>query len=124
MRLRTALAAPLTLALLAAPTAGAAGSPDLVISQVYGGGGNSGATFANDYVELFNRDATARSVEGFSIQYASASGTGLFSQNGVTPLTGTVPAGGRLLVRLAGGSTGSALPAADASGTANLAAAS
>ena len=43
---------------LARPSA-AAGSPDLVISQVYGGGGNSGATFKNDFIELFNRgDAT------------------------------------------------------------------
>ena len=30
-------------------------SPDIVISQVYGGGGNSGATLTNDFIELFNR---------------------------------------------------------------------
>ena len=30
---------------------------DIVISQIYGGGGNSGATYHNDYVELFNRGA-------------------------------------------------------------------
>ncbi|MCB9105561.1 MAG: hypothetical protein H6633_15180 [Anaerolineales bacterium] len=33
-------------------------SPDLVISQVYGGGGNSGATYTNDFIELFNRGAS------------------------------------------------------------------
>src|SRR5215213_2411048 len=30
-------------------------STSIVISQVYGGGGNSGATYQNDFVELFNR---------------------------------------------------------------------
>jgi uncharacterized protein len=33
----------------------AAASPDIVISQVYGGGGNSGAQYTHDFVELFNR---------------------------------------------------------------------
>ncbi|MBK9050751.1 MAG: hypothetical protein IPL78_07495 [Chloroflexi bacterium] len=30
-------------------------SPNIVISQVYGGGGNSGATYTHDFIELFNR---------------------------------------------------------------------
>ncbi len=33
---------------------------DVVISQLYGGGGNSGATFTHDFIELFNRGATRR----------------------------------------------------------------
>ncbi len=48
---------PLALAVLAAlnfvPVAHAV-STDVVISQVYGGGGNSGATYKNDFIELFN----------------------------------------------------------------------
>lgn len=28
-------------------------SSDIVISQVYGGGGNSGATLTHDFIELF-----------------------------------------------------------------------
>ena len=32
---------------------------DVVISQVYGGGGNSGAPLKNDYIELFNRGTSA-----------------------------------------------------------------
>ena len=28
--------------------------PSLIISQIYGGGGNSGATFTNDFIEIFN----------------------------------------------------------------------
>jgi hypothetical protein len=29
-------------------------SPNIVISQIYCGGGNSGATYTNDFIELFN----------------------------------------------------------------------
>ena len=47
----------------------------VVISQIYGGGGNSGATWRNDFVELFNRGAAPVSVDGWSVQYASATGT-------------------------------------------------
>lgn len=43
-------------------------SPDLVISQVYGGGGNSGAPLTHDYVELFNRGTKAVSLKGKSLQ--------------------------------------------------------
>ena len=48
---------------------------DVVISQVYGGGGNSGATLKNDYIELFNRGSVAVSLNGWSVQYASSAGT-------------------------------------------------
>jgi predicted extracellular nuclease len=54
------------------------GSSQVVISQVYGGGGNSGATLRNDFIELFNRGATPVSLAGWSLQYASATGTGNF----------------------------------------------
>jgi hypothetical protein len=90
-----------------------------VISQIYGAGGNSGATYQNDYVELFNLSGAPVSVSGWSVQYASATGTGNFS---AAALSGTIPAGGYYLVKLAGGTTGAALPAADATGTINMAA--
>src|SRR5512145_1002446 len=51
-------------------------SPELVISQVYGGGGNTGATYTHDFVELFNLGTTPVSLAGWSIQYASATGGG------------------------------------------------
>lgn len=54
--------------------AGAA-SPNVVISQVYCGGGSSGATFTNDLVELFNPTAVPLDLTGWALQYASASGT-------------------------------------------------
>lgn len=59
----------------------ATASPDVVISEVYGGGGNSGAPYRNDFVELFNRGSSSVSLAGLSIQYASATGTGAFASN-------------------------------------------
>src|SRR5438270_10861853 len=44
-------------------------STTIVISQVYGGGGNSGATYKNDFIEIFNRGAAPVSVTGWSVQY-------------------------------------------------------
>jgi hypothetical protein len=63
------------------PGAARAASPNVVISQVFGGGGNSGAPFSNDYIELFNRGGAAASVTGWSLQYTSATGTGNFGAN-------------------------------------------
>jgi hypothetical protein len=86
---------------------GALGSTDLVISQVYGGGGNSGATFKNDFIEIFNRTSSAISVSGWSVQYASASG----SSWQVTALSGTIQPGHYYLVQEAAGSGGTHQPA-------------
>lgn len=97
----------------------------VVISQVYGAGGNSGATLANDYVELFNRSSSSVSLADMSIQYASATGTGNFGANSgqLVALSGSIAAGQYYLVKLAsGGANGSALPTEDASGTINMAA--
>jgi hypothetical protein len=116
---RRALVGVLGLALgLAGPAA--AVSPDVVISQVYGAGGNSGAPFSNDFVELFNRGPAPVSLAGRSIQYASATGTGNFGANPVVALTGSLAPGQRFLVQLAGGATGVPLPAPDVTGTINM----
>jgi uncharacterized protein (TIGR03437 family) len=87
----------------------------VVISKVYGGGGNSGAPYKNDFIELFNRGDTAVNLAGWSVQYASATGTGNFSSN-VTALLGLIAPGGYYLVQEAGGAAGSALPAPDVTG--------
>jgi hypothetical protein len=112
--LLSALALP-----LAAASARGSGSGSLVVGEVYAAGGNSGAAYSNDYVELFNRGASSVAVDGWTLQYASASSTSWST----TALSGTIPAGGRYLVQLAsGGANGAALPTADAIGTSNLAA--
>jgi Lamin Tail Domain len=111
----------LALALLLASLAGAAraGSTGLVVSQVYGGGGNSGATYQNDYVEVLNTGTSAVDLSGWTLQYATAAGA---SWQPVA-LAGTVPARRYYLVQLAsGGTAGAALPAPDATGSVNLAA--
>jgi predicted extracellular nuclease len=87
----------------------------VVISQVYGGGGNSGAPLANDFIELHNQSTAALPLDGWSVQYASATG----NSYQVTRLSGTLPAGGYYLVQEAVGANTSALPlpTPDASGT-------
>src|SRR5690348_6311606 len=47
-------------------------SNGLVISQVFGGGGNSGAPYTHDFIEIFNRGTVAISLGGKSLQYASS----------------------------------------------------
>ncbi len=89
-------------------------SPDIVISQVYGGGGNSGATYTNDFIELFNRGTSAVDITGWSVQYASSTG----STWQTTALSGTVQPGQYYLVQEAAGSGGTtSLPTPDASGS-------
>ena len=75
-----ALASAVLLAAGVVALAGApatAASPDVAISQVYGGGGNAGATFTNDFIELRNTSGSAVDVTGWSVQYASAAGAHL-----------------------------------------------
>ena len=112
LRLRLAVSVTALVALAGAGNAFAAGG--VVISQVYGGGGNSGATLRNDYVELFNRSAAPVSISGWSIQYASSAG----STWQVTNVTGTLAPGQYYLVQEAAGAGGTTnLPTPDATGS-------
>ena len=113
LRLRLGLTVGLLLTLVGAGNAFAAGN--IVVSQVYGGGGNTGAPFTHDYVELFNRSASPVSLSGWSIQYASATGTGNFGANTgqLTELTGTLAPGQYMLVQEASSTAGVALPTPD-----------
>ena len=90
---------------------------NVVISQVYGAGSNANATYQNDFVELFNRGATAVNLSGWTVQYSSATGTGNFSGNGIAALSGTLQPGQYYLVKLAAGNPLNGVPlpvAADA----------
>src|SRR5207253_2123617 len=60
----------------------------MVISQVYGGGGNTGATYRNDFIEIFNRSIVTVDLTGWSVQYSSATGTSNWS---MTQLCATGP---------------------------------
>jgi len=93
-----------------------AASSSIVISQVYGGGGNAGAPYTNDYVELFNLGSTAVDLSTWSVQYAAATGVTWTPTN----LTGSIAPGQYYLVQLAGGANGAALPTPDATGTINM----
>ena len=57
---------------LAPPASGNPAGTGLVISEVYGGGGNSGATYTHDFVELHNPTDAAIGLGGLSVQYRSA----------------------------------------------------
>lgn len=87
----------------------------VVISQVYGGGGNTGATYKNDFIELFNAGASSVNLNGWSVQYASASGAS-WASTAIGNVT--LQPGQYLLIQEAPGANGTtALPTADATGT-------
>src|SRR5690349_7738829 len=96
------------------PMAAGGSGASLIISQVYGGGGNSGATFRNDFIELHNAGADTVRMTNWSVQYASSAGTTWQ----VTPISGVVPPGGFFLIQESQGSGGTvSLPTPDGSGT-------
>ncbi len=92
-------------------------SSDLVISQVYGAGGNSGATYKADFVEIFNRGSVSVQLSGYSLQYTSSTGTFSNSSNLFDLPSFSLQPGQYYLVQLASGSNGAALPTPDASTT-------
>ncbi|MGA2854817.1 MAG: lamin tail domain-containing protein, partial [Verrucomicrobiota bacterium] len=89
---------------------GASATGNVVISQVYGGGGGSGY-YKYDYVELFNRSGAAVALTGWSLQYASAAGnfTG-GNQLYAIPSGTSIPPGGYLLVQCGSPGSGSGFP--------------
>ncbi|HEX5282487.1 MAG TPA: choice-of-anchor D domain-containing protein [Bryocella sp.] len=94
----------------------------LVISQVYGGGGNTGAPYSNDFIELYNPTSSPISLNGLSVQYGSATTTSTWSGVTVLPASATVAPGHYFLIQEAEGTTvtNKPLPAADATGSVNL----
>src|SRR5438128_3579467 len=109
-----ALLCALLLAMIVFPAPARMVSSTLVISQVYGGGGNSGATLRNDFIELYNRGNTTVALTGWSVQYSSAAG-GSWQ---VTALNGSLDPGQYYLIQEAQGAGGTTnLPAPNATGT-------
>jgi predicted extracellular nuclease len=92
---------------------------NVVISQVYGGGGNAGAALKNDFIEIHNRSPLSLNLAGWSVQYASVNG----STWQKTDLLGVLLPGQYLLVKEAQGPGGTIdLPTADVPGTINMSA--
>ena len=87
----------------------------VIISQIYGGGGNSGGLYRHDFIELRNTGSQAVGLAGRSVQYASSSGSSWQRTN----LVGSIPAGGYYLVQQAIGNDANqtALPTPDAVGS-------
>lgn len=52
-----------------------AAAGDIVISQIYAGGGNTGSTYQNNYLELFNRTNANIDFRGWRIYLASGNGS-------------------------------------------------
>ena len=109
------------LALLAMPASAITGpcQANLMISQVYGAGGNVGAVYTYDFVELHNPGINAVSLAGYAIQYTTASGTSWQ----VNPLPGvSIAAGGYFLIQAGSdGNMAQPLPTPDAFAMSNLA---
>ncbi len=101
-----------------APTARAA-STSVVVSEAYGGGGNSGATLRNDYIELFNTSSEPVDLTGWSVAYWSKSRPEGSEPTGTTPLSGSIAAGTHYLVQEDAGANADAeaLPTPDATGS-------
>lgn len=99
-------------ALGAAPASADVSGTGVVINEAYLSGGSAGAAFKNKFVELYNPTQEPITLDGKSLQYRSATGTGNF--NGVAALSGVVPAGGYFLVQgNSNGTNGEELPAPD-----------
>src|SRR5262249_48057977 len=94
----------------------------IVISQLYGGGGNSGAQLKNDYIEIFNRGTTTVDLNGWSVQEVSDVGAGTWAVTALCPAGPCLLAPGKyFLVQEAAGAGGTlSLPAPDVIGTFNL----
>jgi hypothetical protein len=86
----------------------------IVISQVYGAGGNPGSVYNADYVELHNNGTTPQTITNYSVQYYSATGNSTWSGRAKLP-TATIVAGGYYLIQMsaAGVTNGIALPTPD-----------
>lgn len=117
---RVALAAGFSTLSLSVAVPSAMAAPDnstAVISEVYGGGGNKGASFSNDFIELYNPTDAAIDLTGWSVEYFASNG----NSGGKITLSGTIAPHGYYLVQgAAGNGQAQALPTPDAEGKVNM----
>lgn len=116
----------LALVLVIAPNSRQASalSSGVVISQVYGGGGATGGTptYVYDYIELFNRGSSPVSLNGWSVQYGSSTGSS-FSGMTLLPNVSLAPGQYYMIQQGSAGTVGAAFPITpDLTGTLNMSA--
>ena len=97
----------------------ASANAQIVINEVYGGGGNAGAPYTHDFVELINRGTSSVTLTGASLQYASATGT--FNSYQALPNITLAPGQTYLIQEFTNGAVGAALPTPDFAPTTNTA---
>ena len=111
-----AIAALVSTTVIAPQATAAPDGSAAVISEVYGGGGNKGAPFTNDFIELYNPSDADIDLTGWSVEYFSSKG----KSGGKITLNGSLPASGNYLIQGGGGGTGEPLPTPDAEGSLNM----
>ncbi|MGV3072307.1 ExeM/NucH family extracellular endonuclease [Corynebacterium phoceense] len=110
-RIGTLAIAALVSSLATIPAHAATDGSQVVISEAYGGGGNSGAAYTHDFIELYNPTDADIDLTGYTVEYFSGKG----GSGGKATLTGTIPAGGHFLIQGGQGNGGTtALPTPDA----------
>jgi hypothetical protein len=87
--------------------------PDVIISQVYGGGGNAGATYKSDFIELYNTTGADINIGGWSIQYGSATGVAQIGTSNIDvfPAGTIIKAHSHYSIKCADGANGAEWPA-------------
>lgn len=110
-RIGTLAIAALVSSLATVPAHAATDGFQVVISEAYGGGGNSGATYTHDFIELYNPTDADIDLTGYTVEYFSGKG----GSGGKATLTGSIPSGGHFLIQGGQGNGGTtALPTPDA----------
>jgi uncharacterized protein len=95
-------------------------STQVVINEVYTEGGLTGAAYKNDFVELYNRTASACNLTNYSIQVAAGNANN-FPNVFAFPANSIIPASGYYLIQFgSSGAIGATLPSADFSAVTNL----
>ncbi|MBC7629943.1 ExeM/NucH family extracellular endonuclease, partial [Aeromicrobium sp.] len=104
-------------ALVAVPAQANPAGTGVVIHEIYVNGGSAGATYRNKFVELRNPTDTKVDLNGWSIQYRSASGVAAFS--GVTALGDhhIEPGGTFVISGNSNAANGAMLPTPDVAGS-------
>ncbi len=84
---------------------------DVVIAQIFGGGGGGGVGTNPDYVVLHNRGCAPVDINGWSLQYGTATGTALTQKIDMPAVSTIIPVGGYYLIETSAGANPIAVPA-------------